>query len=79
VSGAASVILTKIFGDDFYFEDDTEIPYGLPVRNFKSFYDASSEAAISRLYGGIHYRAAIDNGLDQGKKIGNFVAEKLEL
>jgi len=51
----------------------------LPVRSFKSFYDASSEAAISRLYGGIHYRAAIDNGLDQGKKIGHFVADKLGL
>ncbi len=79
VSGASSVILTKIFGDDFYFNDDTEVPYGLPVRSFNSFYDASSEAAISRLYGGIHYRAAIDNGLDQGKKIGHFVADKLGL
>ncbi|SNR56070.1 vanadium-dependent haloperoxidase [Lutibacter flavus] len=79
VSGAASVILTEIFGDNFYFEDDTEIPFGLPVRNFKSFYNASSEAAVSRLYGGIHYRAAIDNGLDQGKKVGYFVAKKLNL
>ncbi len=79
VSGAASVILTEIFGDNFYFEDDTEVPFGLPVRNFKSFYAASSEAAISRLYGGIHYRAAIDNGLDQGKLVGHFVANKLGL
>jgi len=43
-----------IFGDNFYFEDDTELPFGLSVRNFKSFYKASSEAAISRLYEGIH-------------------------
>lgn len=77
VSGAASVILTEIFGDNFNFEDDTELPFGLPVRNFKSFYNASSEAAISRLYGGIHYRAAIDNGLKQGKNLGHFEAEKL--
>lgn len=79
VSGAASVVLTEIFGDNFYFEDDTEIPFGIPVRNFKSFYDASTEAALSRLYGGIHYRAAIDNGLDQGKKLGHFVVEILNL
>tara|TARA_R110000868_G_scaffold159715_1_gene388748 strand:- start:4779 stop:6176 length:1398 start_codon:yes stop_codon:yes gene_type:complete len=77
VSGAASVILTKIFGEDFYFEDDTELPFGLPIRSFKSFYNASSEAAISRLYGGIHYRAAIDNGLKQGKELGHFEAKKL--
>jgi len=79
VSGAASVILTKLFGDNFYFEDDTELAFGLPIRSFKSFYDASSEAAISRMYGGIHYRAAIENGLAQGKQVGNFVADKLGL
>jgi hypothetical protein len=77
VSGAASVVLTDIFGDNFYFDDDTEIPFGLPVRSFNSFYDASDEAALSRLYGGIHYRAAIDNGLKQGKDLGHFVANKL--
>lgn len=79
VSGAASVVLTNIFGDNFYFTDDTEVKYGLPIRKFNSFYHASSEAAISRLYGGIHYRAAIDNGLEQGKKIGYFVNTKLHL
>ena len=79
VSGAASVILTKLFGDNFYFEDDTELAFGLPIRSFKSFYDASSEAAISRMYGGIHYRAAIENGLQQGKNVGHFVADKLGL
>ena len=79
VSGAASVILTKLFGENFYFEDDTEMAYGLPMRSFKSFYEASSEAAISRMYGGIHYRAAIENGLDQGKKVGHFDADKLGL
>jgi hypothetical protein len=76
-SGAASVMLTKIFGDNFYFEDTTELPYGLPVRTFNSFYAASSEAAISRLYGGIHYMAAIVNGLKQGKDLGHYEAERL--
>jgi len=79
VSGAASVVLTEIFGDNFAFDDDSEVPYGIPVRSFNSFYDASTEAALSRLYGGIHYRAAIDNGLDQGKKLGHFAANKLNL
>lgn len=79
VSGAASVVLTEIFGDNFAFDDNSEIPYGLPVRSFDSFYDASAEAALSRLYGGIHYRAAIDNGLEQGKKVGHFVADGLDL
>jgi len=79
VSGAASVVLTELFGDNFYFEDDTEVPFGLPIRNFNSFYEASQEAANSRLYGGIHYRAAIDIGLDQGKGVGHFIANKLKI
>ena len=77
VSGAASTILTYIFKDNFDFTDTTELPYGLPSRNFKSFEAAAAEAAISRLYGGIHYRAAVDNGLDQGKNIGEYIYEKI--
>ena len=77
VSGAASEVLTSIFGDDVAFEDTTEIPYGLPVRNFTSFRNAAKEAAISRMYGGIHYSSAIKNGLTQGISLGNFVNGKL--
>lgn len=76
VSGAASVVLTALFGDNFAFDDTTELQFGLPVRSFSSFYDASSEAAISRMYGGIHYRAAVDNGLEQGKNLGHFIVQK---
>nr|WP_299183778.1 vanadium-dependent haloperoxidase [uncultured Aquimarina sp.] len=79
VSGAASTILTDIFGDDFSFDDDTELQYGLPIRSFKSFNQAADEAAVSRLYGGIHYRAAIDLGLDQGRALGSFVVRKLKM
>ena len=79
VSGAASTALTAIFGDNFAFDDDTEVPYGLPVRSFKSFNLAAEEAAVSRLYGGIHYRAAIDEGLIQGRNIGNFVVNNLKM
>lgn len=79
VSGAASVALTNFFGDNFSYDDDVEVPFGLPVRSYESFYEASSEAAISRLYGGIHYRAAIENGLEQGLNLGNFVCDDIQL
>ncbi|MDN3643541.1 vanadium-dependent haloperoxidase [Lutimonas halocynthiae] len=78
-SGAAAIALTDIFGDNFEFADDTELAYGLPVRNFKSFNQAANEAAISRMYGGIHYRAAVEIGLKQGRGIGDFVIEKLNM
>jgi len=79
VSGAASVALTDIFGDNYSFDDDTEVTYGLPIRSFTSFKQAADEAAISRMYGGIHYRAAVEIGVKQGRDLGKFVVEKLKM
>ncbi|SNY94580.1 vanadium-dependent haloperoxidase [Flagellimonas pacifica] len=79
VSGAAATALTSIYGDNFAFDDNTEVPYGLPVRSFKSFKQAADEAAISRMYGGIHYRAAVEIGVKQGRDLGRFVVDKLNM
>lgn len=79
ISTAAAIALTSIYGENFSFVDDTEVRYGLAKRSFDSFLEASQEAAISRLYGGIHYRPAIDYGVDQGKKVGEFVIGNIEL
>lgn len=79
ISSAAAVVLTSLYGDGFAFEDTSEEEYGLPVRSFESFYDASNEAAISRLYGGIHYMPAIENGVKQGKAVGNYVVEQVKM
>jgi len=77
ISRASAVILTKIYGDKFSFDDTSEIEFGLPMRSFNSFIHASDEAAISRLYGGIHYEMAISNGVTQGQEIGDFISNKL--
>lgn len=77
-SNAAATVLTDIFGDGYQYTDATEVPYGLPERSFKSFFQASEEAAISRLYGGIHYRPAIDLGIRQGKAVGEHVLGKIK-
>jgi len=77
VSGASSEVLTSIFGDNFAFDDTTELPYGLPIRSFKSFRLAAQEAAVSRLYGGIHYKAAVEVGVDQGIAVGALVNSEL--
>jgi hypothetical protein len=70
-SNAAAETLTSVFGEPFHFVDSTEVAYGLPIREFDSFRQAADEAAISRLYGGIHYMPAIVNGSEKGKKVGN--------
>lgn len=79
VSGAAATALTEIFGDNFAFDDDTEVAYGLPIRSFNSFNEAADEAAISRMYGGIHYRKAVEVGVKQGRDLGDFVINNLRM
>jgi len=76
-STAASIALTHVLGDNVHFVDSTEVLYGLPVREFDSFKQAAAEAAISRFYGGIHYMPAIENGIDQGRLVGNHVISKI--
>lgn len=78
ISTAAATTLTDLFGEPFAFTDTTEQEWGLAPRKFDSFLDASSEAAISRLYGGIHYMPAIENGVAQGRLIGQFVVTNLK-
>ena len=78
ISRAAAVTLTDLYGDNFSFTDTTEVAYGLPERKYTSFLHASEEAAISRLYGGIHYRMAIEEGVAQGEAVGNYVVEKIQ-
>ncbi len=73
-SGAAAVVLTAFYGENFAFSDATHERDGLKARSFRSFWEAANEAGISRLYGGIHFRAAIDQGLEQGRCIGAFAA-----
>ncbi len=73
-SGAAAAILTHLLGDNHAFTDDAQDADGLPSRSFTSFNQAAEEAAISRLYGGIHFRAAIENGVAQGRQVATFAA-----
>ena len=67
-----------MLGDKFEFLDTSETEYGLPSRSFGSFIEASDEAAISRIYGGIHYMPAITYGVEQGEKVGKFVLDNID-
>lgn len=73
-SGAAAAVLTEMFGA-YAFTDTCHSRLnptaGLPAdRSFSSFTEAANEAAVSRMYGGIHY--AFDNydGIDSGVCVG---------
>lgn len=79
ISTSAAATLTSIFGDNYAFTDSTEVEFGMPPRSFKSFMEASQEAAVSRVYGGIHYMPACENGKVQGRRIGEFIVSRLKM
>ena len=77
ISTASAEMLTYLFGEDFRFTDTSEEYFGLDPRSFGSFREACNEAAISRLYGGIHYRDACEDGQDQGRGVGKYIVSVL--
>jgi hypothetical protein len=66
-------------GNSLTFKDDTETEFGLLVRSFASFMAACNEAAVSRMYGGIHFRPAVENGMVQGRQVGELVIRNLKM
>jgi len=79
ISGASAEVLTKMFGDNFKFQDTTEMRYIGLKRDFDSFLKAADETAISRNYGGIHFLNGVKMGAVQGHQVGKFIADKLKL
>ncbi len=77
-SGAAATTLNALLGQNIAFTDSTELQFGMMPRTFKSFDEAAQQAAVSRMYAGIHYRPACDNGIKQGIDVGNYVLQKVK-
>jgi hypothetical protein len=75
-SAAAATVLADLLGT-LAFTDATHSGAGLPPRTFESLEQVAGEAAISRLYGGIHYRSAIEKGMAQGRCIGQAILDRV--
>jgi hypothetical protein len=77
ITAAASTVLTSLFGENFAFQDTSDLRYIGMQRHFTSFAQAAAEASISRVYGGIHYKFSVDTGAMEGKRLGKFIVGKL--
>ena len=66
-SSAAAAVLGQAFGTNTAFTDNTHNDRGWGPRTFKSFGAAADEAALSRLYAGIHFRFGVMGGQVQGR------------
>ena len=74
-SGAAAVALASALGgDQANFTVTSGKPFEGITRSFTSFSQAARESADSRVYAGIHFRSACEDGLGLGRKIGQRVA-----
>jgi PAP2 superfamily len=72
-SSAAAAVLSQIFGADTSFTDNTHNDRGWGPRTFKNFKEAADEAALSRLYAGIHFRMGVKGGQAQGQCVASKV------
>ncbi|HEX2339716.1 MAG TPA: vanadium-dependent haloperoxidase [Vicinamibacterales bacterium] len=71
-SAAAATALALFYGtDDIPFTTGSDALPGV-FRSFPSFSSAAVEAATSRIYGGIHFRFASQDGLSAGSEIGRW-------
>lgn len=74
-SGAMSEVMESLFGTAYAFTDSAHgANYGGP-RSFNNFDEAAEEAAVSRLYGGIHFDFGNATGLEMGRMVGENVNE----
>jgi len=77
ISAAAAEALTSVLGDHIAYTDTSELEFGIKNRSFKSFKDAAYETALSRFYGGIHFRNSTIVSRDFGVIVGDSVVKKL--
>jgi hypothetical protein len=78
ITASASAVLAHLYGQNFAFQDTSDLRYIGMQRHFNSFQEAAAEASVSRLYGGIHYRNSVEEGARQGKKVGEHIIGRLK-
>jgi len=79
-SSAAATVLTDLFGETPFADTiraDQQLGPPLAPRFFPSFIAAAAEAAVSRLYGGIHFGFDNDHGFDAGQCIGGTIVRNV--
>lgn len=78
-SASAAEAMSSVFGEQLSFTDTSLLEFGIANREIKSFRQAAAEAAMSRLYGGIHFRFDNELGAESGKKVGELVVSRLKM
>jgi hypothetical protein len=75
-SAAAAAVLTAHLGESVPFAVTSVFLPG-ETRRFKSFSQAARESGMSRVFGGIHFVHAVEDGWAAGERVGRDVARAL--
>ncbi len=73
-TGAATGVLAHFFGEDTPFTVDSDVMTGV-TRSFAGFPAATSEVNDARVFGGIHFRTAVNDGRALGQQVANFILD----
>jgi hypothetical protein len=71
---AAVQVMEHVFGPQHRFTTTSANVPGV-ARSFESFRAYAVDGSLARLYGGIHFRTALEEGMRQGKQLGNWILE----
>ena len=77
-AGAAEVIFTNLFGQNYAFINHTYDYLNMPPQSYSSFSDMASQIGMSRVYAGIHTRHVCEAGRTQGQKIAKNILDKVK-
>jgi hypothetical protein len=72
-TGAAVVVLERFLGHHYGFTSTSATAPG--ERFFEDLASYAEDGKLGRIYGGIHFRTAVEEGGKQGKKVGKWVLE----
>jgi hypothetical protein len=74
LSGAAGAVLGDLFGERTPFTVESDAMPGV-TRSFRSFSAALAEVKNARIFAGIHFRSATDDGQVLGRAVADYVLE----
>ena len=73
-SAAAAGVLANRFGNRTHFTMESDQMPGV-VRSFKSFSAALDEVKNARIFAGIHFRSATDDGQKLGASVAEYILD----
>jgi hypothetical protein len=74
VSGAEGAVLANEFGEKTHFSIESDLMIGV-TRNYRSFSEALEEVKNARVFAGIHFRTATEDGQKLGSDVAQYILE----